>query len=108
VGSARAMGMALSGEPITAEQAAAWGLIWKAVDDDEFPRAVDRLAKQFAAAPTIGLARIKQALYSSGARTLDEQLNFERDTMRELGRTADFREGVAAFLEKRAPRFTGK
>ena len=108
VGTARAMGMALLGEKISAEQAAEWGLIWKCVDDEEFPATVDKLAAQLAAAPTLGLARIKQAIYSSGQRSLDDQLDFERDTMRELGRSADFREGVAAFLEKRAPKFTGR
>jgi 2-(1,2-epoxy-1,2-dihydrophenyl)acetyl-CoA isomerase len=107
IGTARAMGMALLGEKISAEQAAAWGLIWKCVDDTEFWPTVEKLAVQLAAAPTMGLARIKQAIYSSGERSLDEQLDFERDTMRELGRSADFSEGVAAFLEKRAPKFVG-
>jgi 2-(1,2-epoxy-1,2-dihydrophenyl)acetyl-CoA isomerase len=108
VGTARAMGMALLGEKISAEQAAEWGLIWKCVDDSQFMAEVDKLALQLAAAPTTGLARIKQAIYSSGERSLDQQLDFERDTMRELGRSVDFREGVAAFLEKRAPRFAGR
>ena len=108
VGTARAMGMALLGEKISAQQAADWGLIWKCVDDAEFQETVNKMAMQFAAAPTLGLARIKQAIYSSGHRSLDEQLDFERDTMRELGRSADFREGVAAFLEKRQPKFTGR
>jgi 2-(1,2-epoxy-1,2-dihydrophenyl)acetyl-CoA isomerase len=108
VGTARAMGMALLGEKISAEQAADWGLIWKCVDDAEFEGAVNKLATQLAAAPTLGLAGIKQAIYSSGDRSLDEQLDFERDTMRELGRSADFREGVAAFLGKRQPKFTGR
>jgi 2-(1,2-epoxy-1,2-dihydrophenyl)acetyl-CoA isomerase len=108
VGTARAMGMALFGDKISAEQAAGWGLIWKCVPDAEFPAAVDRVAIQLAAAPTLGLVSIKQAIYSSGERSLDEQLDFERDTMRELGRSADFREGVAAFLEKRAPKFVGR
>lgn len=108
IGTARAMGMALLGEKISAEQAAEWGLIWKCVDDDEFASVVDKLATQLAVAPTMGLARIKQAIYSSGQHSLDKQLDFERDAMRELGRSADFREGVAAFLEKRAPAFTGR
>jgi 2-(1,2-epoxy-1,2-dihydrophenyl)acetyl-CoA isomerase len=107
IGTARAMGMALLGEKISAEQAAEWGLIWKCVDDGEFRGAVEKLSEQLASAPTKGLARIKQAIYSSARHSLDEQLDFERDTMRELGRSADFREGVAAFLEKRAPKFTG-
>ncbi|HEX4749780.1 MAG TPA: 2-(1,2-epoxy-1,2-dihydrophenyl)acetyl-CoA isomerase PaaG [Bryobacteraceae bacterium] len=106
-GTARAMGMALLGDKISAVQAAEWGLIWECIEDAEFGATIDKLAAQLAAAPTTGLARIKHAIYSSGQRSLDEQLDFERDTMRELGRSADFREGVAAFLEKRAPRFTG-
>ena len=65
------------------------------------------LARHFATAPTLGLARTKQALQMSGLNTLEAQLDLERDFMRELGRTADYREGVAAFIEKRAPRFTG-
>ena len=108
IGTARAMGVALLGDKISAGQAAEWGLIWKCVDDPEFAATVDKLASHLAAAPTMGLARIKEAIYSSGERSLDEQLDFERDTMRVLGRSADFREGVAAFLEKRTPKFTGR
>ena len=108
IGTARAMGMALLGDKIPAPQAADWGLIWKCIDDAEFWPYVDNLAAQLATAPTMGLARTKQAMYSSGERTLDQQLDFERDTMRELGRTADFREGVAAFLEKRTAKFVGR
>lgn len=107
IGTARAMGLALLGDKLTAEQAASWGLIWQCVDDAEFRPAVDALIKQFAAGPTAALARIKQAIYASGNNTLDQQLDLERDFMRELGYSNDFREGVAAFLEKRAPRFTG-
>ena len=107
-GTARAMGMALLGSKIPAEQAAAWGLIWQAVDDEQFAATVDVLAAQFAAGPAKGLAAIKQAIYASANHTLDEQLDVERDLMRELGRSDDFREGVMAFLEKRTPRFTGK
>ena len=108
VGTARAMGLALLGDKISAEQAAEWGLIWKCVPDAELATAVDQLAAQFVSAPTKALARIKQAIYSSGGHSLDEQLNMERDFMRELGYSKDFREGVAAFLEKRTPQFAGK
>jgi 2-(1,2-epoxy-1,2-dihydrophenyl)acetyl-CoA isomerase len=108
IGSARAMGLALSGDKLSAEQAAAWGLIWKCVDDAEFPEAVESLAAQLAQAPTLGLAAIKRALYASADNSLEAQLDLERDLQRELGYSADYREGVTAFLEKRAPRFTGK
>jgi 2-(1,2-epoxy-1,2-dihydrophenyl)acetyl-CoA isomerase len=108
VGTARAMGLAFLGEKLTAEQAAQWGLIWRCVDDGEFATVVDTLARQLAAAPTRGLARTKQAIYESWGRSLEQQLDAERDLQRELGYTADFAEGVAAFGEKRAPRFTGK
>jgi 2-(1,2-epoxy-1,2-dihydrophenyl)acetyl-CoA isomerase len=107
VGTARAIGMAMLAEKISAEQAAEWGLIWACVPDDEFPATVNRLVPQLAAAPTKGLARIKQAIYSSGEHTLEQQLDLERDFIRELGYTRDYREGVAAFLEKRTPVFTG-
>jgi 2-(1,2-epoxy-1,2-dihydrophenyl)acetyl-CoA isomerase len=107
-GTARAMGMALLGEKITAEQAAAWGLIWQCVDDAELAPTVDRLAAGFAQAPTRGLARTKQALYASGGNSLETQLDLERDYMRELGASDDYREGVAAFMAKRPPKFTGR
>jgi len=107
VGTARAMGLALTGEKLSAEQAEAWGLIWRSVDDAELSRATDALLAQFAAAPTRGLARTKEAIYKSSANTLDAQLDLERDFMRELGYSDDYREGVAAFLAKRAPNFRG-
>jgi 2-(1,2-epoxy-1,2-dihydrophenyl)acetyl-CoA isomerase len=107
LGQARATGLAMLGDKLSAEQAAAWGLIWKCVGDDQLAAETEALAHHFASAPTLGLARTKQALQASGLNTLEQQLDLERDGMRELGRSADYREGVAAFLEKRAPRFVG-
>ena len=107
VGQARALGLALTGEPLPAEKAAEWGLIWKCVEDEALDAEVDALAARLAALPPLGLAAIKSIIRTTGARTLDEELNLQRDEMRRLGFTADYREGVAAFLEKRPAVFTG-
>ena len=108
VGSARATGLALLGDKLHAEDAAVWGLIWKCVEDVEFAGEVETLLEQLARAPTRGMAAIKRALHASEGNDLEAQLTVERDLQRELGYSADYREGVAAFLEKREPRFTGK
>lgn len=108
VGTARAMGIAMLGERISAQQAADWGLIWKCVEDAEFAAAVDTLLSDLAQAPTRGLAQTKRAFQASASNTLEAQLDLERDIQRELGTSADYREGVTAFLEKRPPKFTGK
>lgn len=108
VGEARAKGLALTGEPLSAEKAADWGLIWKTVDDEALMPEAIALAEGLAAGPTVGLGFIKQAIQAAATQSLDEQLDLERDLQRRAGRTPDYAEGVTAFLEKRPPRFTGK
>jgi 2-(1,2-epoxy-1,2-dihydrophenyl)acetyl-CoA isomerase len=108
VGHARAMGLALLGDKLPAEQAAQWGLIWRCVDDAQLATEVETLARQLAVAPTRGLARTKQAMLEGWGRTLEQQLDVERDYQQELGHSADYAEGVAAFMQKRVPRFTGR
>jgi 2-(1,2-epoxy-1,2-dihydrophenyl)acetyl-CoA isomerase len=108
VGQARALGLALTGEPISADQVAEWGLIWKAVDDDQLDTEVDAVAAKLASLPPLGLAAIKQIIRTSWSRSLDEELDLQRDEMRRLGFTQDYREGVAAFLEKRPAKFIGR
>ena len=108
IGAPRATGLALLGEPLDAERAEQWGMIWKCVDDDRLEEEAEALVRHLAQQPTRGLALIKQALEAAHMHSLDEQLDLERDLQTLAGKTADFREGVSAFLEKRTARFQGR
>jgi 2-(1,2-epoxy-1,2-dihydrophenyl)acetyl-CoA isomerase len=108
VGDARARALAMLADPITAETAESWGLIWRAVEDDHLKAEAEKLTAHLASQPTQGLALIKQALAQSATNGLDAQLDLERDLQRKAGATPDYVEGVNAFIAKRPPKFTGK
>jgi 2-(1,2-epoxy-1,2-dihydrophenyl)acetyl-CoA isomerase len=108
VGEARARALALLAEPLPAEKAEQWGLVWKCVDDAALAGEARKLCEHFAAAPTQGLALIKRALDASAGNSFDAQLDLERDLQREANMTPDYAEGVRAFMEKRKPNFSGR
>src|SRR3954463_10894397 len=108
VGAARAMGLALLAERLSAEEAERWGLIWKAVDDAHLMDEAATMARLLAAGPTKGYSLVKQAIPASAGNSLDAQLDLERDLQREAGVSEDYGEGVAAFMQKRKPQYKGK
>ncbi len=108
IGPARAMGLALLGEKLSADQAEQWGLIWKSVEDEKLLEVAMQCVKQLACGPTVGYAKTKKAIWESSTNTFEAQLNLERDLMTACGKTADYREGVAAFIEKRPAVFKGQ
>ena len=108
VGRARAMGLAMLSNRISAEQAEQWGMIWQAVDDDKLMDEAMAIASHLATQPTSGLGLTKRAINAAGGSSLEAQLELERELQSIAGRSADYREGVAAFLEKRTPNFKGE
>ena len=108
VGRARAVGLALLGDKLSAEQAAQWGLIWKCVATADFEAEVKDIARTLAAGPTLGYVRTREAIDQAATNTLDSQLDLEAALQRELGNSADYAEGVRAFIAKRPPVFVGQ
>ena len=108
VGTPRAMGLALLGDKLSAQQAQEWGLIWKCIDDAAFAAEVEALLTHLSTAPTLGLAQTKALIYANGSAPLEEALAREATAMGALGFSADYAEGVAAFIGKRTAKFEGR
>jgi 2-(1,2-epoxy-1,2-dihydrophenyl)acetyl-CoA isomerase len=108
VGDARARALAMLGSSLTAEEAERMGMVWQVVEDAVLMDEAGKLARRLAAGPTLAYAAIKQAINAAASNSLDRQLDLERDSQRLLGRSEDFREGVAAFLAKRPATFMGR
>ncbi|WP_107495813.1 2-(1,2-epoxy-1,2-dihydrophenyl)acetyl-CoA isomerase PaaG [Thalassobius sp. I31.1] len=108
IGEARAKGLAFTAEPLPAKKAEDWGLIWKALPDDSFMDTAREMTANFAKGPTLGLGLTKSCIQAACVNTLSDHLDLETEAMRACGNSEDYREGVASFLEKRAPEFNGK
>ncbi len=107
VGRARAVGLAMLGDKLSAELAAQWGLIWKCVATADFEAEVSSISKTLSAGPTLGYLRTREAFDHAATSTLDSQLDLEAGMQRELGNSQDYAEGVQAFIAKRPPVFVG-
>jgi 2-(1,2-epoxy-1,2-dihydrophenyl)acetyl-CoA isomerase len=107
IGDPRARALSMLAEPVSAETAAAWGMIWRAVADEQLMREAEALAARLAAGPTAALGLVKQALDESAVNDLEDQLDLEAELQEEAAENPDFAEGLRAFLEKRPPTFTG-
>lgn len=108
LGEARAKALALTAEPLSAAKAAEWGLIWKAIPDDALMNDARALAETLATGPTYGLGQAKHLIQAAASNDLDTQLDLEAKTQKSCGESADYAEGVSAFLKKRPAQFSGK